>query len=543
MESPARPRSGAQILVDALRIHGVEHIFGVPGESFVSALDAMYDTRTPRFVLFRHEAAAAHAAEAYGKQSGRPGVCYVTRGPGASHAAIGVHTARQDSSPMILLVGQVERHKMGREAWQEIDVAQVFGGQAKWAAQIDDPARLPEALYRAFTLAVSGRPGPVVLAIPEDVLDEVVAVPDAPAYERIRTFPSAKALDRLHGMLAQAERPLVLVGGTGWDEAAYAGLRAFAERTGLPVAATWRRQSLFTNSHPLYAGTAGINVDPALGARIRTADVILAIGTRLDDVTTGGYTLLESPRPKQRLIHVYPDTSELGRVFVPQLAIEAGPNEFIAALADLLPLDGTRWANWAAAAHADYERRGEAVPAAGALDMWAVMQTLRAVLPDDAILTTGAGNYTSWSQRFHRYERFGTQLAPVSGAMGYGIPAALAAQLLHPGRCVVAFEGDGDFQMCGNELGTARQEGLPILVLLIDNGMHGAIRAHQERHFPGRPIGTDLVNPDFAAYARAYGAYAETVTSTAEFAPALERARAAGTPALLALQLVPRASA
>jgi acetolactate synthase-1/2/3 large subunit len=532
----ARPRSGAHILVDALRTHGVEHVFGVPGESFVSALDAMYEG-TPRFVLFRHEAAAAHAAEAYGKQSGRPGVCYVTRGPGASHAAIGVHTARQDSSPMLLLVGQIERRKMGREAWQEIDVAQLFAGQAKWAAQIDDPARLPEALHRAFTLAVSGRPGPVVLAIPEDVLDEVVTVPDAPPYERIRTFASAEQLARLHEMLAAAERPLVLVGGTGWDEEAFDGLRAFAERTGLPVAATWRRQSLFTNSHPLFAGTAGITIDPALAARIRAADVILALGTRLDDVTTGGYTLLEAPRPKQRLIHVYPDAAELGRVFVPHLAIEAGPNEFVAALAELPGLDAARWATWAAAAHADYERREEAPPATGAIDMAEVMRALRNRLPDDAILTTGAGNYTAWAQRFYRYERFGTQLAPLSGAMGYGIPAALAAQLLHPGRRVVAFEGDGDFQMCGNELGTARQEGLPILVILIDNGMHGAIRAHQERHFPGRPIGTDLVNPDFAAYARSYGAHAENVATTEEFAPALDRALASGKPALLGLRI------
>jgi acetolactate synthase-1/2/3 large subunit len=533
----ARPRSGAHILIDALRIHGVEHVFGVPGESFVSALDAMYDGSSPRFVLFRHEAAAAHAAEAYGKQSGRPGVCYVTRGPGASHAAIGVHTARQDSSPMLLLVGQIVRAHKGREAWQEIDVGQLFGGQAKWAAQIDDPARLPEALHRAFTLAVSGRPGPVVLAIPEDVLDEVVTTPDAPPYERIRTTPSAAALARLHELLAAAERPLIMVGGTGWDDAAYAGLQAFAERTGLPVVASWRRSSLFPNSHPLFAGTASISTDPALAARIRAADVVLAIGTRLDDVTTGGYTLLESPRPKQGLIHVYPDPGELGRVFAPQLAIEAGPCEFIAALDELPRIDGARWSAWAAEAHADYERRSAAPPASGPLDMFAVMQHLRAALPDDAIITTGAGNYTSWSQRFYPYDRFGTQLTPLSGAMGYGIPAALAAKMLHPERVVVAFEGDGDFQMCGNELGTARQAGLPIIVILIDNGVHGAIRVHQERHFPGRPIGTDIVNPDFVAYARAYGAYAESVTATAEFPAALERALAARTPAVLVLRL------
>jgi acetolactate synthase-1/2/3 large subunit len=520
-------RTGAHVLVDALRANGAEFIFGVPGESFVSALDALYDHDSPRFILCRHESAAAHAAEAYGKTTGRPGLCYVTRGPGASHAMIGVHTARQDGSPMILLVGQIVRGHVGREAWQEIDVKQTFAGMAKWAVQIDDPGRIPEFVRRAYTVAVSGRPGPVVLAIPEDVLDELTEVADAPPYERVRVIPPAADLERMRAILATAERPIVMVGGNGWDEAAYAGLQAFAEGSTLPVVATFRRQSLFDNDHPLYAGVTNIGTDPALTARVRSADAILAIGTRLDDIATNGYTLLDSPRPRQRLIHVYPGAEELGRVFAPELGIEAAPAEFIAALADFAPLDGAHRRAWAEEAHADFVRRGQPPPSPGRLDLGAVMATAQALLPPDAILTTGAGTYTGWTQRFFRYTRFGTQLAPVSGSMGYGIPAAIAAQLIYPERLVVAFAGDGCFQMSGHELGTARQYGLPIVVILIDNGIHGAIRVHQERHFPGRVIGTDIVNPDFVAYARAYGARSELVETAEEFAGALQRTLAA----------------
>jgi acetolactate synthase-1/2/3 large subunit len=529
-------RTGARILIDALAIHGVEYIFGVPGESFVSALDALYDRESPRFILCRHESAAAHAAEAYGKTTGRPGVAYVTRGPGASHAVIGVHTARQDSSPMILFVGGIERNKVGREAWQEIDVAQTFAGMAKFALQIDDPARIPEFVHRAFSVAVSGRPGPVVLAIPEDVLDEVATIADAPAYERVRTVPAPADIASVREILAAAERPLVLVGGTGWDDAAYAGLRAFAENNGLPVAGTFRRQSLFDNTHPLYAGTVGIAIDPALAARVRAADTILAIGTRLDDITTSGYTLLDSPRPQQRLIHVYPSGDELGRVFSAELAIAAAPNEFIAALDGMPPLDGARWRAWAADAHADFLKRGEPPPSPGRLDLGAVMASAQELLPRDAILTTGAGTYTSWTQRFFKYRELRSQLAPISGSMGYGLPAAIAAQLIYPDRVVVAFAGDGCFQMSGHELGTARQYGLPIIVILVDNGIHGAIRVHQERHFPGRVIGTNILNPDFMAYARAYGAHAELVETAGEFAEALRRALDARLLTVLVLQ-------
>jgi acetolactate synthase-1/2/3 large subunit len=465
----------------------------------------------------------------------------VTRGPGISHGAIGIHTARQDSSPMIVLVGGIVRRNLGREGWQEIDVVQMFGGVAKFALQIDDAARIPELVRRAFSVAVSGRPGPVVLAIPEDVLDECATVDDLPHYERARSWPSPDDLERMRAILASARRPLVLVGGSGWDAASYAGLHAFAERNGLPVATTFRCQALFDNDHPLYAGTAGIGIDPALAKRVREADVILAINARLDEVTTSGYTILEPPLPAQRLIHVYPGADELNHVYVAELAIAAGPIEFVAAAAKTAPVDGAAWTAWAADAHADYLRREHAKPSPGKLDMVDVMAGVRELLPRDAIITTGAGNYAAWSHRFYRYTQPGTQIAPVSGAMGYGLPAAIAQKLIYPDRVVVAFAGDGCFQMSGHELGTAVQYGLRVIVILIDNGIHGSIRVHQEKNFPGRVIGTDIVNPDFVAYARAFGAQAELVETAGAFRPALQRALAANGPAVLVLRLDPDA--
>jgi acetolactate synthase-1/2/3 large subunit len=491
--------------------------------------------------LCRHESAASHAAEAYGKGTGRPGLCYVTRGPGISHGAIGIHTARQDSSPMIMLVGGIVRRNQGREGWQEIDVVQMFAGVAKFALQIEAAARIPEVVRRAFSVAVSGRPGPVVIAIPEDVLDEIATVEDLPRYERARAYPTPYDLERMRAILASAERPLVLVGGSGWDAAAYADLRTFAERNGLPVATAFRTQSLFDNDHPLYAGTAGIGIDPALAKRVRDADVILAINTRLDEVTTSAYTIIEPPLPKQRLIHVYPGADELNHVYVAELAIAAGPIEFTAAAAHLPPLDGARRHAWAADANAAYVRRESAKPSPGKLDMVEVMASLRELLPRSAIITTGAGNYAAWSHRFYRYTQLGTQIAPLSGAMGYGLPAAIAQKLVHPDRVVVAFAGDGCFQMSGHELGTAVQYGLNLIVILIDNGIHGSIRVHQERNFPGRVIGTTIVNPDFVAYAQAFGAHAELVETAAEFGGALRRALAATTPAVLVLRLDPEA--
>lgn len=438
---------------------------------------------------------------------------------------------------MIMLVGQIVRKNLGREGWQEIDVAQMFGGMAKFALQIDDAARIPEVVRRAFSTAASGRPGPVVLAIPEDVLDELATVEDLPPYERVRAFPAPADIDRMRAILASAERPLVLVGGSGWDETSYAGLRAFAEANGLPVATTFRAQSLFDNEHPLYAGTAGIGIDPALAKRVRAADVILAINSRLDEVTTSAYTIVEAPVPKQRLIHVFPGAEELNRVFVAELAIEAGPGEFVAAVAGMKPLDANVWNVWAAEAHADYVKREQCMPSPGKLDMVAVMATMREQLPKDAVVTTGAGNYAAWSHRFLRYTKLGTQIAPVSGSMGYGLPAAIAQQLLYPDRTVVAFAGDGCFQMSGHELGTAMQYDLPIVVMLIDNGIHGSIRVHQEKNFPGRVMGTDIVNPDFVAYAKAFGAHAELVETAADFGGALQRALAAKTVSVIVLRL------
>jgi acetolactate synthase-1/2/3 large subunit len=516
-------------------------MFGVPGESFVSFLDALYDGGGPKFILCRHESAASHAAEAYGKGTGRPGLCYVTRGPGVSHGAIGVHTARQDSSPMIMFAGGIVRRNLGREGWQELDVVQMFAGQAKFAIQIDDASRIPEVVRRAFSTAVSGRPGPVVISIPEDVLDELATVEDLPPYERARAYPAPGDLERMRAMLASAERPLVLVGGTGWNQASYDGLRAFAERHSLPVATTFRCQSLFDNDHPLYAGTAGIGIDPALAKRVRDADVILAINARLDEVTTSSYTIIEAPYPKQRLIHVYPGAEELNHVFSAELAIESGPIEFLEAAATVAPLDGGAWKVWAAGANADFVKREQAKPSPGRLNMVEVMAAVRALLPRDAIITTGAGNYAAWSHRFYRYTKLGTQIAPVSGAMGYGLPAAIAQQLIHPDRVVVAFAGDGCFQMSGHELGTAMQYDLPIIVILINNGIHGSIRVHQEKNFPGRVIATEIANPDFVTYAEAFGAHTESVQTADEFGPALERALAARTLAVLVLRLDPDA--
>lgn len=442
---------------------------------------------------------------------------------------------------MILLVGQIVRRHVGREGWQEIDVAQMFGGMAKFAAQINDAARIPEFVRRAYVTAVSGRPGPVVLAIPEDVLDEVASVEDLPPYARARSYPAPADLERLRAILAEAERPLVLVGGSGWDAAAYANLHAFAERNGLPVATTFRRQALFNNEHPLYAGTAGIGIDPALAKRVREADVILAIATRLDEVTTSAYTIIEAPYPRQRLVHVFPGGDELGHVYYPELAIDAGPNEFMAAIAEMTPVNARAWKTWASDAHADYVKRERAAPSPGRLDMVAVMATMRELLPPDAIITTGAGNYAAWSHRFLRYTQPGTQLAPVSGSMGYGVPAAIAAKLVYPDRVVVAFAGDGDFQMSGHELGTARQYDLPIIVILIENGIHGSIRVHQERNFPGRVMATDIVNPDFTAYARAFGCHTELVETAGSFGAALRGALAAKVPSVLVLRLDPDA--
>ena len=533
-------RTGGQVLADGLVAHGSELAFCVPGESYLALLDGLYEHRDAlRIVNCRHEGAAANAADAYGKLTGRPGLCLVTRGPGATHAAVGVHTAQQDSTPLLLLVGQIARSERGRESFQELDYEAVFGPMAKWAFEIDDPERIPEVLARAYTVATSGRPGPVVLALPEDVLAAAVDVPDAPRYLPHRPAASPAALAGLEAMLGRAERPFVLVGGGPWDDGSARAFTRWALDCGLPVGATFRRQDIVDNACASYAGDVGIGINPRLAQRIRDCDLLIAVGTRLTEIETQGYTLPAPPVAPQALVHVHPDPGELGRVYQPALAILSGVAEFAAAVP---AVDGARWAEWTAAARADYEAHIRHAPApGGGVDLGEVVAHLRDALPADAILTNGAGNFSGWVARHYQWRRFGTQLGPQSGAMGYGVPAALAAQLLHPDRLVIAFAGDGDFQMYGQELATAVAEGLPILVIVVNNGTYGTIRMHQERRFPARVIATDLANPDFAGLARAYGAHGERIEHAAEFPAALERARTAGGPALIELITDPEA--
>jgi acetolactate synthase-1/2/3 large subunit len=530
-------REGGRVLVDQLLLNGLDTIFCVPGESFLPVLDAIYDTPV-RLVVCRQEGGAAHMAAAHGRLTGRPGVCLVTRGPGATNASVGVHNASQDSAPMLLLVGQVPRSHRGREAFQEIDVAAVFGSMAKWAAEIDDAARIPEMLSRAITTSVSGRPGPVVLAMPEDVLEEVTAVADAAPATPRQASPAGGDLLALRDLLAASRRPLLLCGGSGWTSRATADLREFAEASRLPVAVAFRSQDLVDNRSPSYAGAFGNNANPALVERIGAADLVVAIGTRLDEVTTAGYRLLEPPRARQRLVHVHQGTGELGKVYQPELGIVSGLPAFAAAARDLRPIADPPWAEWTRAARADWLAWSTpaSAQATTGVDLGVVVAWLAERLPPDAIITQGAGNYTGWVQRYYRFHQLGTQLAPKGGTMGYGVPAAIAAKLAHPDRPVVAFAGDGCFLMTGQELATATMHEIAIIVVVVNNGMYGTIRMHQELTHPGRVVGTELRNPDFAALARSFGGHGELVTETAEFPAAFERAVASGTAAVIELR-------
>ncbi len=535
-------RRGGQVLADQLVVHGSELAFCVPGESYLPLLDGLYAQRdTVRVVTCRHETAAANAADAYGKLTGRPGVCMVTRGPGATQAAVGVHTASQDSTPLLLLVGQVASGHRGREAFQEIDCQAVFGSMAKGVFELDDPARIPEIVASAFSLALGGRQGPVVISLPEDVLSAAVEVGDAPPAIARRPSADPGQVVRLRELLEAAQRPLVMVGGGPWDRRSCTQLAEWAGACGLPVAASFRRQDLVDNELPCYVGDVGLGVNPALAQRIRDCDLLIAVGPRLTEIETQGYTLPAPPVAPQTLVHVHPDSSELGRVYQPALGIVAGMQSFAAALDAEVRVDGGRWASWSREAREDYEHWSELPDPGESLDLSAAIGVLRRELPEDTIYCNGAGNYTTWIHRFTRYRRWGTQLAPQSGAMGYGIPAALAAQLLEPERAVVAFAGDGCFQMCGQELATMVAEHLPVLVIVANNRMLGTIRMHQERRFPGRVMATDLVNPDFAGLARAYGAFGERVEHAGEIAGALRRARDSGGPALIELMTDPDA--
>jgi len=540
MTAPS-PRTGAQILVDQLAIHDVNTIFCVPGESYLAVLDALYDAERIQLVSCRQEGGAAFMAEAYGKLTGRPGVCFVTRGPGACNASIGVHTAYHDSTPLILFIGQVARGFAGREAFQEIDYRRMFGPIAKWVAQIDDPRRLPELVGRAFQLAVSGRPGPVVLALPEDMLVEAASVADAARYQRVQAHPSPTQLEALRELLSQAERALMIVVGCDWSAGAAADIRAFAEASRLPTIAAFRAQDIADNYADYYVGALGVGANPALAQRVKACDLLLTIGDRMSELDTDDYTLLDIPRPHQRLIHVHPDPAELGRVYQPALAILSGMREFAAAMRTMPPVDSARWDNWLAVARAEYDAYLKPSPMPGNLDLGEVLVYLSQRLSHDAIMTNGAGNYTAWCHRFYQFSTYRSQVAPVNGTMGYGIPAAVAAKLVHPERVVVAFAGDGCFLMNGQELATAMHYRANIVVLVINNNMYGTIRMHQELHYPDRPIGTALTNPSFVAYAEAFGAYSELVERTSDFAAAFERALAAQRPALLELRIDPDA--
>jgi acetolactate synthase I/II/III large subunit len=530
-------RTGARILVDQLLVHGVDSAFCVPGESYLAVLDAIRDTPI-RLVVARHEAAAANMADAYGKLTGRPGLCLVTRAPGATHAAVGVHTAYQDSTPLILLIGQVPRRLLGREAFQELDYARMFGEMAKWVTVAEDAAALPELLSHAFHTASSGRPGPVVLVLPEDVQTDEAEAADAVCYRPVQASPADADVECALELLAGAQRPLLVVGGGGWSEQAARDVTAFADASNVPAVTSFRRQDYVDNASPAYAGVLTIGMDPALARRVEEADVILALGTRLGEIATRQYSLLEPPKPRQRLIHVHADPDELGRVYEAELPIVSGSPQFAAALK---PVDGAHRAAWVEDARAGYLANLRHEPLPGDVQMGDVMAHLRERLPDDAVLTNGAGNYTVWCHRFYEFRRYGTQLAPCSGTMGYGIPAAIAAKLLRPERTVVCVSGDGDFLMSGQELATAVQYGAAIVVVVVNNGMLGTIRMHQERLFPGRVVGTELVNPDFAAYARAFGAHGATVDRTEDFPAAFEEALGAGRPALIELQVDPEA--
>jgi acetolactate synthase-1/2/3 large subunit len=529
-------RSGGQILVDQLALHGAELAFGVPGESYLAILDALVDSPV-RFVTCRHEGGAANMADAYGKLTGRPGICMVTRGPGATQAAVGVHTAFQDATPLILLVGQVARDQLEREAFQEIDYRRMFGPLTKWVAQIDHADRIPELMARAFRTASSGRPGPVVLALPEDMLVERTAAPDARPYVPAQASPSTSEVEAVRELLARSQRPLLVVGGMPWTTDAHAALGSWCEASGVPVAAAWRCQDYVDNRASCYAGHLGLGPDPALVARLRDADVLVVVGARLGDIETGGYTVIEPPGIGRTLVHIHPAPEELGRVYEPTLGVVSSGPLFVEALGATPPLDPSVRRAELEAAHAGFLANLEGRELPGEVDATATVKLLSERLDDDAIVTNGAGNFTVWLHRFHTFRRYRTQLAPTSGAMGYGVPAAVAAKLVHPERQVVCVAGDGDFLMSANELATAVQHDAPVVVVVLDNGMYGTIRMHQERHFPGRVSGTDLRNPDFAALAEAFGCRGESIGRTEDVASALERALTSDVPSVLHLRV------
>lgn len=533
-------RHGGALLVESLVALGATKAFGVPGESYLAVLDALHDTKGQLdFINCRHEGGAGFMAAAWGKLTGQPGICMVTRGPGATNAAIGVHTAMQDSAPMILFVGQIGTEMRGREAFQEIDYRAVFGTMAKWAVEIDRVERIPEILARAWKTAMTGRPGPVVVALPEDMLTTPTeTAPLTGPADYPEPHPAPEAVDKARAILARAERPLILYGGTNWTEAGRAALQQFAEASDIPVVAVFRYQDQIDNFSPVFCGEAGVGMTPAVRKLMREADVILALNNRFGENSTEAWSLLKVPVPEQRLVHVHGSEAELGKVYQPELGIHCGPNAFVQALT---PVTGD-WAAWRAQARAAWEAGFDLDDLPSPVDMGKVMAHLAQVLPEDVILSNGAGNFAVWPNKFFKFGPRARLLAPQSGSMGYGVPAAIAAKVADPSRRVVCFAGDGDFQMTGQELATAAQYGAQPIILILNNGIYGTIRAHQERHYPARVSGTDMaVNPDFPALARAYGFYAERVETTVDFAGAFERALASETGAVLDLAISPEA--
>ena len=533
------PLSGGQLVVAALRAHRVDMAFSVAGESYLEVLDALFDAPQIRLVTCRQEGGAAFMAEAYGKLTGKPGVLLVTRGLGACNASIGIHTAFQDSTPMVVLVGQVARHQIDREAFQEVDFRKMFAPLAKWVAQIDLAERVPELINQAFQVATSGRPGPVVLALPEDMLQDSRIAPVVSPYRPVRAHPGATDLAELRRLLGAAERPMMLVGGSGWSDDACRDIASFARANDLPVCCSFRRQDIIDNRLPCFVGDLGTGASPSLVARLKEADLLLAVGARIGEITSQSYSLLGIPEPGKVLIHVHASAEELGRVFRPSLAIQSGMPEFAAAVTTLAPMAAPHWSSWREAVRAEYEAGLIPPPSRGPLDLGEIMRWLRDRLPDDAIVTSDAGNFSGWPNRFLQYRRPGRQLGPTSGAMGYGVPAAVAAKLVHPDRLVVGFCGDGGFMMTGQELATAALEGTGPIILVFNNSMYGTIRMHQERRFPGRVVGTALRSPDFLALAQAYGVFGASITSTADFAPALEKAASSSRASIIELKMDP----
>jgi len=531
----AKPGHGGQLLVDQLVAEGVERAFCIPGESYLAALDGFVASGVD-LVVCRQEGGAAMMAEAHAKFTGRPGVAFVTRGPGATNASAGVHVAQQDSTPMVLFIGQVASDQRDREAFQEVDYRAMFGPLAKWVAEIDRADRIPEYVSRAFHVAQAGRPGPVVLALPEDMLSSAVEAPLVPPAKPHRAAVREDTVDAIAAALSTARRPLALVGGGGWSQAAATALGRFAAAWDLPVAATFRRQDYMDNRLPHYVGDAGVGINPQLAQRMRDADLLLVLGSRLGETATNAYTLLKAPVPDQRLIHVHLGAEEIGKVYYPEIGVVGSPAEVVTMLAKRSPPGPIAWSDWRAAARADFEAYNEPQETPGAVKLEAVIATLNDLLDEDAVLTNGAGNYAAFLHRYYRYRRYGTQLAPTSGSMGYGLPAAVAAKIAAPARDVVCLAGDGCFQMTMQEFGTACEQGANIIVIIANNGIYGTIRMHQARTYPGRVSGTAMQNPDFAALARSYGGHGETVTATADFAAAFERARASGVPAIIELR-------